>query len=272
MAPLVPEQSMSRRLGKLVYVGQAIALPITILVLWWVWTSHNSSVFFPPLREILVQFRSDWLFSRARSDLEPTVVRFVVGLLISVVMGVLLGILLGLSSRARRNATPVTEFLRGTPITALVPIALVLLGPGFSMEVTLVVFGCIWPILLSTADGIRGTDPLLMETARVYGVSRRRQVFDVALRAAMPRIFSGIRIAVAVGIAVAVIANMFASSAGLGFFVIDAQSRFDVRATWSGVLVIGLVGMLANLAFVLVERRYLRWYRGWRAAASTDTA
>jgi sulfonate transport system permease protein len=253
------------------HAAQAIALPIALLVIWWVATRNSTSVFFPPLQDILRQFKNDWFFSRARSDLEPTVVHFIVGLLTAVVAGVGLGILLGLSPRARRDVSPVTELLRSTPITALVPVALILLGTGFAMETSLVVFGCIWPILLSTADGIRGTDPLLMETARVYGVPRLRRVFGVALPAAMPRVFSGIRIAVAVGIAAAVIANMFASSAGLGFFVIDAQSRFDVKATWSGVLIIGVVGMLANLAFALIERHYLRWYRGWRSAASTGT-
>lgn len=262
---------MTRRLAQASQVAQVIALPIAVFVVWWLLTRHSTSVFFPPLQDILHQFKHDWLFRRVRSDLEPTVVRFVVGLLIAIVVGVGLGILLGLSPRARRDVSPVTELLRSTPITALVPVALILLGTGFAMETSLVVFGCVWPILLSTADGIRGTDPLLMDTARVYGVPRMNRVFGVALPAAMPRVFSGIRIAVAVGIAAAVIANMFASNAGLGFFVIDAQSRFDVKATWSGVLVIGVVGMLANLVFGLIERHYLRWYRGWRSAASTDT-
>jgi len=248
-------------------VVHPVALPVLLVVLWWVLSADSSSIFFPPLEEILQQFREDWLFDKARSDLQPTVIRFVVGLGLAIVFGVLLGILFGLSQRARRDMSPITEFLRGTPIAALVPVGLILLGPGSTMEITLIAFACLWPVMLSTADGIRGTEPLYMETARVYGVSRRKQVFDIALRAAMPQIFSGIRIAVAFGIAVAVIANMFASSEGLGFFVIDAQSRFDIPATWSGVIVIGLIGMLANVIFVAIERRALRWHRGWRASA-----
>ncbi len=248
----------------------ALILPVGLFVAWWLATAHSTSVFYPPLEQILHRFRENWLFARDRRDLEPSVIHFVAGLAIAVVAGIGVGILLGLSRRARRNLSPITEFLRATPFAALVPVGLVLFGPGATMEISLIAFASWWPILLNTADGIRAVDPVLLDSARVYGASRRRRIFSVALPAAMPRVFAGIRIAVAIAIAATVIANMFASNAGLGFFVIDAQGRFDVRDTWTGVLIIGLLGLVANGLFLLVERRMLYWYRGWRASTTAS--
>jgi ABC-type nitrate/sulfonate/bicarbonate transport system permease component len=247
-------------------LAQGLVLPIALIALWWVLTDHSKSTFFPPLREIVETFRQNWLFADVQSDLEPSVIHFVAGLALAIGFGVLGGIVLGLSPRARRNLSPITEFSRGIPFAALVPVGLVLFGPGASMEITLIAFASVWPILLNTADGIRGTDPVLIETARVYGASRLRRIFGVALPAAMPRTFAGIRIAVALAVAATVIANMFASNAGLGFFVVSAQDEFNVRNTWSGVLIIGLLGLVANGIFLIVEHRVLHWYRGWRGS------
>jgi sulfonate transport system permease protein len=249
-------------------LAQGLVLPVVLVALWWVVSDHSTSTFFPPLREIVRSFRQTWLFAEVRTELEPSVIHFVAGLALAVVLGVLGGVPLGLSSRARRNLSPITEFSRGIPFAALVPIGLVLFGPGAVMEITLIAFASIWPVLLNTADGIRGVDPLLLDSARVYGASRWRLVFGVALPAAMPRTFAGIRIAVALAVAATVIANMFASSAGLGYFVVNAQAQFNVLGTWSGVLVIGLLGLSANGVFVLVEHRMLGWYRGWRQSSS----
>jgi sulfonate transport system permease protein len=249
-------------------VLQGLALPIILVALWWVVTEHSTSTFFPPLREIVDNFRQTWLFAEFKTDLEPSLFHFVAGLALAVVLGVLGGIPLGLSPRARRDLSPITEFSRGIPFAALVPIGLVIFGPGASMEITLIAFASVWPVLLNTADGIRGVDPVLLDSARVCGASRRRIVFEVALPAAMPRTFAGIRIAVALAVAATVIANMFASNAGLGYFVVNAQAQFNVVGTWSGVLVIGLLGLAANGVFLLVEHRALGWYRGWRRSSA----
>ena len=261
---------MTRVSKALVNAGWGLILPVALFVLWWFVSEDSTNVFFPSLRSILQTFRQNWLFQRAGTDLEPSFVRFVIGLAIAVICGILGGIALGTSRRARRNLWPITEILRSTPFTALVPLALILFGPGASMEIALIAFASWWPILLNTADGIRGVDTVLLDSARVYGVSPLRRTFRVALPAAAPRVFAGIRIAVAIAVAATVISNMFAAANGLGYFVIDAESRFNIRDTWSGVIVIGLLGLFANLVFLLVERHMLRWYHGWRSITTAN--
>jgi sulfonate transport system permease protein len=253
---------------RLILVAEALALPVVLIALWWIASENSKSYFFPPLHEIVANFRQVWLFADVKTDLAPSVFHFVAGLALAIFLGILGGVPLGLSARARRDLSPITEFSRGVPFAALVPIGLVLFGPGAVMEITLIAFASVWPVLLNTADGIRSVDPVLLDSARIYGASGRRIVFGVALPAAMPRTFAGIRIAVALAVAATVVANMFASNAGLGFFVVNAQATFNVVGTWSGVLVIGLLGLAANGVFLLIEHRVLRWYRGWRRSAA----
>lgn len=252
-------------------VAQGLVVPALLLVLWWVVSAHSTSPYFPPLSRIVNTFGDIWLFERVDDDLVPSVTRLVIGFLIAAGVGISSGILFGLSPRARRDAAPITEFCRAMPIAALVPLALILFGAGPQMEVALIAFGCCWPILVSTTDGVRGTDPMMVDVARIYGLSQRQRIWRVAVPAAMPQIFAGLRIALAIGIATMIISNMFGSANGLGYFIIDAQQSFNVARMWAGILMIGLVGALASTSLVAIEYRVLAWHRGWRASATEAT-
>jgi ABC-type nitrate/sulfonate/bicarbonate transport system permease component len=89
-------------------------------------------------------------------------------------------------------------------------------------------------------------------------------LLKIVMPAALPQIAAGVRIAIAIAIATMLIANMFGSSGGLGYFVILAQQSFDILATWAGLLMIGLVGVVLSGLFALLQHRALAWHRGWR--------
>jgi ABC-type nitrate/sulfonate/bicarbonate transport system permease component len=228
------------------------AVPIVLIALWWVLSAHSTSPYFLPLKDILNAFVQTWKGSNLTTDLLPSVLRFLVGFAIALLAGISIGLLLGLSSRARRDLSPLTEFARALPIAALVPVGLVILGPGATMETALIAFGSV--------------DPVLLDTARAYGLSGRQRIRMVILPAALPQIAAGARIGIGIGIATMVIANIFGATSGLGYFVIQAQQSFDVRGTWAGLLMIGLIGVLANGLFLIVQHRLLAWHRGWRGS------
>jgi sulfonate transport system permease protein len=247
-----------------------LLVPVLLVLLWWFWSAHGGSLYFPPLERILTKFVSTFLFAQFMNDVLPSVITLLAGFSIALVAGVSLGTLLGLSQRARRDLSPITEFFRATPVSALVPIGLILFGRGLKMEIPILAFGSMWPILLSTADGVRGVEPVMIETGRAYGLSRRQQLFMIIMPAAMPQIAAGVRIAIAAAVATMIFANMFGSTNGLGYFVISAQQKFDILGTWAGLRMIGLIGCCASLLFVLAEYWALAWHRGWRRA--TDAA
>jgi ABC-type nitrate/sulfonate/bicarbonate transport system permease component len=180
---------------------------------------------------------------------------------------VAVGVPLGLSRTARQAASPIVEFLRAIPPPALLPLAIVIVGIGNSMKVLIIAFVCLWPVLLNTIDGITGIDPTLNDTTRVYGVRGIDRLRRIVLPAAGPQIFAGMRTSLSLAVILMVISEMVASTNGIGFFVLQSQRSFAIPEMWSGILLLGILGYVLNLVFVLVERRVLAWHRGARMGA-----
>jgi ABC-type nitrate/sulfonate/bicarbonate transport system permease component len=247
--------------------GLEVTVPILVLVAWALWSAGSDTYYYPPLTDILSTFADTWLFERVGSDVVPSLVRMGLGYGIAVLAGIGLGLLLGMSGRARRAAAPIVEFLRAIPPPALLPFAILVIGVGNSMKVFIIAFVCLWPILLNTIDGVTGVDPTLRETTRVYGVSNRDRLWRVMLPAAGPQIFAGMRTSLSLALILMVISEMVASTNGIGYFVLQSQRTFAIPEMWSGILLLGILGYALNGAFVLIERRVLRWHRGARASA-----
>ena len=255
---------MSRRL---LAMTLELGVPILVLIAWGVASAGSETYYFPPLTEILSTFADTWLFERVGSDVVPSLVRMGLGFGIAVVVATSSGLLLGMSARSRRAAAPIVEFLRAIPPPALLPFAILVIGVGDSMKVFIIAFVCLWPILLNTIDGVTGVDPTLRETARMYGVAGRDRLLRVMLPAASPQIFAGMRTSLSLALILMVISEMVASTNGIGYFVLQSQRTFAIPEMWSGILLLGILGYTLNGAFVLIERRALRWHRGARASA-----
>jgi ABC-type nitrate/sulfonate/bicarbonate transport system permease component len=238
-----------------------VLVPLLLLGLWAIWSAGTDTFYYPPLTEILEKFSETWLFERVGSDVVPSLLRLTAGYFLAVFLAVLVGIPLGLNDTAHRAAAPIVEFLRAIPPPALLPLAIVVIGVGNSMKVLLIAFVCLWPVLLNTIDGIRGIDPTLNETVRIYGVRGLTRLRLVTLPAAAPQIFAGMRTSLSLALIMMVISEMVASTNGIGFFVLQSQRSFAIPEMWSGILLLGILGYVLNLIFILVERRVLAWHR-----------
>jgi ABC-type nitrate/sulfonate/bicarbonate transport system permease component len=261
-----------RMTGKRVYHASAIAaelaVPIAILAAWQLWTARANDPMFPRLSTILVEFREMWLFSQVELHLVPSLTRILLGFLIALVLGVALGIPLGLSRWGRMLAMPHIEWWRAMPPPALLPISVVLLHSiGNLQKISFIAFFCLFPILLNTIDGVRGIDPTLVETARSYGMRRLERIRRIVLPAALPQIFAGMRTSLSLAVIVMVLTEYFSSTSGVGYVLLISKNTFQLVPMWATIVLIGLLGYLLNLLLLLVERRVLRWHRGWRAAA-----
>jgi ABC-type nitrate/sulfonate/bicarbonate transport system permease component len=248
-------------------VGLEVTVPLLALVLWGLLSANSDTYYFPPLTDILETFADTWLFERVGSDVVPSLVRMGLGYAIAVALGIGAGLLLGVSRRVRVAAAPIVEFLRAIPPPALLPFAILVIGVGNSMKVFIIAFVCLWPILLNTIDGVRGIDPTLDDTTRVYGITTGDRVWRVMLPAAAPQIFAGMRTSLSLALILMVISEMVASTNGIGYFVLQSQRTFAIPEMWSGILLLGILGYVLNGGFMLIERRLLRWHRGARASA-----
>jgi len=258
---------MTPKARRLAELALEIIVPIVLVAILWVWTSQSDTFYYPPLSDVFERFADNWLFERFGSDVWPSLRRMAIGYVLAVIVAVALGTVLGSSRTLRRAVAPIVEFLRSIPPPALLPFAIVVIGVGDDMKIFIIAFVCLWPVLLNTIDGINGIDPTLRDIARVYGVSGRDRLLRMMLPAASPQIFAGMRLSLSLAVILMVISEMVASTNGIGFFVLQSQRSFAIPEMWSGILLLGILGYVLNVAFVIIERRVLAWHRGAKASA-----
>jgi len=251
-----------------------LALPLAIFLVGWFFSEQirdallppTKRFILPPLPRILEAFPDTWLWERMNHDVLPSLVRLAEGYALALVIGIAAGVAIGSSRALRSLVEPVLEFLRAIPPPALVPILFLLAGIGSTTKILVIISGCVWPILLNTVEGVRGVDPLLADTCRSYRVGGLLRLRTFILRSASPQIVTGARQALSVGIILMVISELKAASEGLGRTIQEFQEGFQYPQMWTGVLLLGLIGVLLSLVFRVVERRVLAWYHGQRAA------
>jgi ABC-type nitrate/sulfonate/bicarbonate transport system permease component len=240
-----------------------LGLPAVLFAALWIASEDSKSFYLPPLRTVLASFGPTWS-ARWESDVVPSLVRLVLGYTGAVAIGVGLGVPLGASPRLRALFEPALELARAVPPPALVPVFMLLFGIGTPMKLLVIISGAVWPVLLNTIEGVRAIDDVLADTCRCYGIAGTRRLRVLVLRAASPQIVTGMRQALSIAIILMVISEMFASSSGLGYAIVDFQRGFSIPEMWSGILLLGVLGFVLSLVFRVFEARALRWYHGQR--------
>ncbi|MGC5012623.1 ABC transporter permease [Streptosporangium sp. DT93] len=196
------------------------------------------------------------------SDVLSTLGVWATGLTIAFMVAVPAGFLLGTVPAAEKAMRPIVEFLRPIPSIALIPLALAVFSERFDMKVTLVVYAATWPILINTMYGLKDVDPLAKETLRSFGFGNPAVLWRVSLPSTAPFIATGVRLASAVALIVAISAELLGGgSDGIGSYVLESAGGVDaVEYVTAAAMWAGVIGVLTNGLFVLVERRVFRWH------------
>jgi ABC-type nitrate/sulfonate/bicarbonate transport system permease component len=189
----------------------------------------------------------------------PTLGRIFSGFALAALVAVPLGLLMGSIPFVYRLLEPITEFIRPIPSSAYIPVAILFLGIGNEMKVFVIFLACLFPILLNTYGGVRGIDPVLIDTGRTFGVSRLKALWQIVLPAAMPSIMTGMRISLGIALIVSVVAEMIAGNSGIGYFILDMQRVFRVPEMFAGIFTLGILGFAINFIFLKIEGRLLHW-------------
>lgn len=235
---------------------------VLALVFWKVATEWADSLFFPPPDEVLSTVWNDWILDWSTTwseNLAPSLRRLLSGYLLAAVLSIAIGVAIGRSRHLGEYVEPIINFVRAIPPPALLPLFIVLLGIEDRMKIVLIATGVFAPILLNTIEGVRTIDPLYLDTARAYRISRLRRITHVILPAASPKIFAGLRISMSIAVILMVISELIAATDGVGFRILQAQRQFKMVDLWAGIVVLGLLGVFLNAMLGLVERGVLRW-------------
>jgi ABC-type nitrate/sulfonate/bicarbonate transport system permease component len=237
-------------------------LVVALLVSWQEASLHHvlDPVFIPPVTDIVHAGLDTWRDGTLRDALIGTILRFLQSYAWAVLLGVSLGVLMGYWRALYALLEPTIELLRPLPPPAVVPIAILLLGVEDTMKIVVTVFASFFPVVINTIQGIRGVDPILIDTARTFGYGRLAIVRRIVLPAAMPSIFAGMRISLAIALILTVLSEMVAGSGGVGYFILDAERAFRIPEMYAGVLSLMILGYVLNWIFVVVERYALHWY------------
>jgi len=235
-----------------------------LLAIWqWAAVMHPAP-YRPGLQAILAGYLRLWQGDLLQIAILPSMYRLAAGLAIAVALGIVAGIVIGSLRSLDPWVRPVLEYLRFIPAVAILPASLLLFGATDKMRIFVIAFGSIFPVLLAAIDGARRVEPLLLDVARVSGLTVPQRLLRVILPAALPSIFAGVRIALSIGLVMMVISELIAADDGLGFFILRNQRLFQTANVYAGVLMIGTIGLILTLALLSFEKRVLAWHRGWR--------
>ncbi|MDF2797479.1 MAG: putative aliphatic sulfonates transport permease protein SsuC [Devosia sp.] len=153
------------------------------------------------------------------------------------------------------------EFLRQIPPLALVPLTMLWLGIGETQKVGIIMLACFFPIFLGVRGGFSQVDPKLIEVGRAARFSRLELLWRIVLPAALPSAVIGLRVGLGYGWRALVGAELIASSAGLGYMILDAQDLARTDIVLVGVLTIGVIGILVDTGLKLLLRSIAPWMR-----------
>jgi NitT/TauT family transport system permease protein len=251
--------SVKRR--QAVTLSRGLAGLVTLALIWELAPRLGlvDSYFIPPLHIVLQEWWSMAGDGELWRHIRASLVRSAVGFGLAISIAIPLGAAIAWYRPVREFVTPVLEIFRNTAALALLPVFMLLLGIGETSKIAIVLYACFFPILLSTITGVATVDPQLLRSARVLGLSPVATFRKVVFPAAIPTIFTGVRISGAAAILVLIAAEMIGATAGLGFLINYAQYNFLIPKMYAAILTTSAIGVAVNYGLVALERRFSRW-------------
>jgi NitT/TauT family transport system permease protein len=181
------------------------------------------------------------------------------GFLLAVALGIPLGLAIGKIPVFRQLLDPTLSLLRPIPVTAWLPLSMVFFGLGPRSAVFLVFLGAFYPILLNTIFGVRSVDPRLFEAANMLGCDGARMFRQIVLPAALPSIFTGLRLGHGFAWILIVVGEMTGVPTGLGSVIMDGRTLSRTDLVITGMIIIGVAGFLCDRLIVALNNRVLQW-------------
>jgi ABC-type nitrate/sulfonate/bicarbonate transport system permease component len=249
--------------------AKALLVPVAALLAFETWARaiHLQSDSLAPPSAVAAALASALQDGSVLIATRDTLISAFAGLLIGGAIGLALGIALGIFHIFDRLMEVTIEAIRPLPSIALLPIALIALGFGYRMEITIVAFACVWPILLLSRAAVGGIEPRLIEVSRALRLSPVDRVGKIIIPAALPRIFLAFRLAGGIALIVAVTVEIAINPIGLGAGIMTAQQALRPDRMLAYLLWIGIVGYLLNTGLVVAQRHLFG-----RAALAGDAA
>jgi NitT/TauT family transport system permease protein len=249
-------------------------LPAAVLLLWELAGGADRTVFhgIVPTPSKVVEAWKVWAFGESGLGLNPysgtwwsnvvfSTQRVAQGFGLAILLGVPLGVLIGWSRLTARLLDPSIQWLRPIPITAWLPFSIAVFGIKDFGAVFLIALGAFYPIVVNTTQGARDVDRNWVRAARMMGANANQLLFRVVLPAALPSVFTGLRIGLGIAWTAVIVSEMVAVKSGLGYVLWDAYYVGRMDVVIADMVSIGLAGYISDRLIVFLESRVLTWRR-----------
>jgi NitT/TauT family transport system permease protein len=266
-APAAPRAGGAKLLARLKPIALALVVPALLLLFWHLAVRAGMTRLIPSpadVAEYMVDFVAGGIWDDAFSatmhlHLWASMTRVFGGFMLAALVAVPLGLLIGRIPLVAQLFDPFLQLMRPIPVTAWLPLSMILFGLGTTSAFFLVFLGAFYPILLNTVFGVRSVEPRLFEAAAMLGCRGNAQFFKVVLPAALPSIFTGLRLGLGLAWFVIVVGEMTGVPQGLGAVIMDGRTLSRTELVICGMIVIGIAGFVSDRLVVMLMNRLLRW-------------
>ena len=241
------------------WVGFAVFAVLIALAEWGTRSGWISALTLPRPSDVLVAFRDLHVSGLLYEHVSISLSRLAVGAALGVSVGIGTGVLIGLFSYIRAGLVPLVAAIFPIPKIALLPLFVIWFGIDEGSKYALIALGTFTPMVVATYGAVDNVDRTLIRMAQSFGLSWLSIVRKIVLPGAMPGILSGLRIGLAIAIILLVAAEMLGAEYGIGAYVLEAGSLYDLDRLFAGVVVLSVLGVLVSATISLLERHLLGW-------------
>ena len=239
--------------------GLVVFVVLIALAEWGTRTGYISALTLPRPSDVALTFVELYDSGMLFKHLIPSLTRLVVGAAIGAGLGISLGILIGLFSLVRAGLVPLVAAIFPIPKIALLPLFVIWFGIDEMSKYALIAFGTFTPTVVATYGAVDNVDRTLIRMGQSFGLSWRSIVGKIVLPGAMPGILSGLRISLTIAIILLVAAEMLGAEYGIGAYILQAGSLYDLERLFAGVVILSVLGVIVSAGIAALERRMLRW-------------
>ncbi|MGE6738908.1 ABC transporter permease [Allorhizobium pseudoryzae] len=218
-----------------------------------------SNLTLPRPSAVLDTFVQLWQTGLLWKHLLPSLQRLLIGGLLGVSVGVALGVLIGLFSYVRAGLVPLVAALFPIPKIALLPLFVIWFGIDEMSKYMLIAFGTFTPTVVATYGAVDNVDRTLIRMGQSFGLSWWSIVRKIVLPGAFPAILSGLRVSISIAIILLVAAEMLGAQYGVGSYILEAGSLYDLEKLFAGVTILSVLGLIVSFVIGRVEKHFLSW-------------
>ena len=240
-------------------VGVVVFVLLIALAEWGTRSGVISSLTLPRPSDVAATFGELYASGLLFKHLIPSLTRLVIGASMGAVIGISVGVLIGLFSLARAGLVPLVAAIFPIPKIALLPLFVIWFGIDEASKYALIAFGTFTPTVVATYAAVDNVDRSLIRMGQSFGLGWWSIVRKIVLPGAMPGILSGLRVSLTIAIILLVAAEMLGAQYGIGAYILEAGSLYDLERLFAGVVILSVLGVAVSSAIAALERRVLRW-------------